>query len=104
MMRVSVLHLSDIHLKDSQNPITSRANEIAAAYSSVGEEADCHIVAVTGDLAHSGTPKQYSVAKSFFDLLRAALQTRIPDSKFEFCFVPGNHDCNFALASDLRQI
>jgi predicted MPP superfamily phosphohydrolase len=92
MSEIAILHLSDIHFKknkDDENK-TFREDVRAKMLAQIKEHIDennlnLDFVAVTGDIAFSGT--EYEEAKSFFDDLKSILP-----EKTIFLVVPGNHD------------
>ena len=92
MSEIEILHLSDIHFKkdkDDENK-TFRKDVRAKMLAIIKEHIDNNnlnldFVAVTGDIAFSGT--EYDEAKKFFDDLKSVL----PEETI-FLVVPGNHD------------
>ncbi len=102
-MTAVVLHLSDIHLKSSKDPILNRANNIASSTFSVLPQASHVFVVISGDIAYSGKEKQYSEILPFFQKIKEAIcaETEIPVS---FVVVPGNHDCDFTLNTQARSL
>jgi len=101
-MTFAILQLSDIHFRDNFNSITAKASKVASAFLSVTGTASACLIAVTGDIAFSGTKKQYDLSKVFFNFLTSEICTRKPELKLYWAFVPGNHDCDFKSATDLR--
>src|SRR5271166_5520876 len=101
-MRIVLLQLSDIHFRSSSDPITARALKIKDAV--LGKILGAHacFIAVSGDIANSGAPAEYSVAKAFFTALRSALLIS-GFSIVEFVAIPGNHDCNLRKENDTRR-
>jgi 3',5'-cyclic AMP phosphodiesterase CpdA len=104
-MKLLLLHLSDIHFKESegQNPVLSRTEQIAAAAASTAPSARCCFVVVTGDIAFSGKQAEYAFADKFFSELRDHLYTRLPKCDPHFVLVPGNHDCDFSQSDKVRE-
>jgi 3',5'-cyclic AMP phosphodiesterase CpdA len=93
-MKVSILHLSDIHFSSTKsNPILGLTEAIACAIS--GQTCgDNIIIAVSGDIAFSGRKEEYEIAASFFEDLQLKIYQRtniLPN----LIIVPGNHDCDF---------
>jgi formylglycine-generating enzyme required for sulfatase activity/calcineurin-like phosphoesterase family protein/energy-coupling factor transporter ATP-binding protein EcfA2 len=89
---IEILHLSDIHFKKKKDEDRKsfrkdvRAKMLAKIKEHIdNNNLDIDFVAVTGDIAFSGT--EYNEAKSFFDDLKAILP-----EKTVFLPVPGNHD------------
>lgn len=100
-MAIVVLHLSDIHIRSTNDWILDKAQKIACcAYASL-HDASAVFVVVSGDIAYSGKSDEYEAAKSFFNKIRDA----ITDGKcipIHFVFAPGNHDCDFELNNKTR--
>ena len=104
-MKVILLHLSDIHIKSSgDNPVLFHAQHIAAATASIAADAEQCFVAVTGDIAFSGAEDEYRLADRFFTSLRDELSDRLPECECHLVVVPGNHDCDFSEADELRAL
>src|ERR1043166_8820091 len=92
MSRLLALHLSDIHVHGSSDPILLRADKIAAAAQWVAEPTAA-LILVTGDFAFSGQQHQYDAVAPFFASLRTCLHNRLPTLEgVRFVFIPGNHD------------
>lgn len=102
-MTAVILHLSDIHIKSSLDPILKRAQSIAACTFSSLPSASRVFIVVSGDVAFSGQADQYALAKTFFAEIRHAILTeaKLPVS---FVIVPGNHDCDFAKNNSARKM
>lgn len=102
-MKVSILHLSDIHFSlIRNNPILDLTEAIASAIS--GQPyGDNIIIVVSGDIAFSGRKEEYDIASSFFEDLQLKIdeRTKILPS---LIIVPGNHDCDFTLNDQTREI
>ena len=92
-MKVAILHLSDLHFRASENRLHERIDAIRGAAQSAAPLADAIILAVTGDIAFSGTDVEYEQAKLIFSGLHQAFESYgVPIHEI---FVPGNHDCDF---------
>ena len=87
-----LLHISDLHIKDSEEDKFDRGVVLDPLIERVKE--DCErglrpeIIAVTGDVAFQGIESEYKLAKKFFDDLLRAME--LPDKRL--FIVPGNHD------------
>ena len=106
-MTIAILHLSDIHLKadNTKNAIMNRINKIAQAITPYSTLIKSWFVVVSGDIAFSGKPEEYDIAKIFIDSLCQQLKNRIkPDQQVFLLIVPGNHDCNFSQTNNLRDL
>jgi hypothetical protein len=94
MTTFQLLHISDLHIKDSKEDKFDRGVVLDPLIERVKE--DCEkglrpeIVVVTGDVAFQGIESEYKLAKKFFYDLLGAME--LPDKRL--FIVPGNHDVN----------
>lgn len=99
--KLTIVHLSDIHFreKDSDNPLTSKADQLCSAIKSriVSGNAPVWVV-FSGDIAFSGLREEYTFAKSLVQKIRSRIQ-----SETLFIISPGNHDCNFKQDNGARR-
>jgi predicted MPP superfamily phosphohydrolase len=102
-MKLCVLHLSDIHFHPTGNPVFGRAAAIASSAFSAARSADACLIAVTGDIAFSGSSKEYEVALSFFNEIKLAISTETARPVY-IILVPGNHDCALKPIDEIREI
>lgn len=102
-MTAVFLHLSDIHIKNKDDFVLGRAASVAQAVFSYLPSATHLFVIVSGDIAFSGGCEQYSLALDFFINIQHLIkeESSVP---IDFIIVPGNHDCNFKLSSEMREI
>jgi hypothetical protein len=102
-MRLLVLQLSDIHIKTQLDFVLSRAGRIADAVKDLDHEVTHCVLALTGDIAYSGTAEQYAWAAKWVaqvrDAVSSALQGR---ASVTVAAIPGNHDCDFREPSPAR--
>jgi hypothetical protein len=101
---ILLAQLSDIHLTDEKNVVLERGPAIASALASLSSEVDSYFLVCTGDVAFSGTAKQYSFANTLFTDIATHLKQRAPDAALHWVFIPGNHDCNFETESETRPV
>lgn len=90
-MPVTWLHISDFHLQsgdryDRDVVLRTLVRSVQRFREREGRAPD--LIFVTGDIAFSGKPDEYSLATQFFDELLAATDLRRRD----LFVVPGNHD------------
>ena len=102
-MKLYIIHLTDIHLRDSNDLVLSKADELVKACSSVIQEQSDVIVTVTGDMAAAGKPEQYALFNSFITKLSSALEKIDYVNSVRVFTVPGNHDCDFTLETSVRK-
>lgn len=102
-MTAVLLHLSDIHIKTTNDPILKRGENIAACVFPSLPSASHLFIVVSGDVAFSGEENQYALATDFLTSVRASIQKErsIPVT---FVIVPGNHDCDFNQDSGARRM
>ncbi len=62
----AILQISDIHIRNANNPILLLPDKIVAALRGLQVELDGCIVVVAGDIAYSGTKDEYVLAEAFF--------------------------------------
>ena len=101
---IVILHLSDIHIDELNNPVATRVDALAAALRAEATPMDACFIVVSGDIAFSGLPPEYSIAHRFLSSLRQKISSDHSTARVEFIVVPGNHDCNFQRSSDLRDL
>lgn len=101
-MKLLILQLSDIHIKSKNDKIFSRKSYISEALRNLTDSVDLCVIAVTGDIAYSGSIEQYEESLELFETLKSEIPLVLNNSKLEFVSIPGNHDCDFNLASRVR--
>lgn len=91
-MKITILHLSDIHLCNSTDAVLARATDIASACFSAARESEACLIAVTGDVAYSGLEPEFELAERLLRSIKQAIQAE--GCPFvDIIVVPGNHDC-----------
>ncbi len=89
---IRILHLSDFHFQEKtawdSEPILEK---LAQALRGVQGQQPVDVVVVTGDIAQSGKPVEYAIARQWFEQLLRILGD-LPRERI--LFVPGNHDVN----------
>jgi predicted phosphodiesterase len=104
-MRIAVVHLSDIHIRQAGDPILARVDQIAAAVNSSDATAELFLIVISGDIAYSGSATEYALALKFFSELKEGLERLRKGVRVEYVCVPGNHDCMLPEADvNLRDI
>jgi len=103
-MKLLVIHLSDIHIRGAGDFILKRADKIADAVAHLDDGVRTCVVAVTGDIAYSGSSAEYALAETLFTELRDRLKAVLSLDDVTFVFAPGNHDCDFTDPHQLRDI
>jgi hypothetical protein len=104
LMKALILHLSDLHIHAEDNVVQAKIGAVAKAIQNEEVQLDGVAVVVSGDIAFSGKPDEYSVAAQYFRTLAEDLGKRLKTSEVRFVFVPGNHDCDFTLSNSVRDM
>ena len=100
-MSLSIIHLSDIHIKSDKDLVLCRISELKRACASVIAPGNDVLLLISGDIAFSGQEQQYELAFSLInELAEYLVQQR--NVSMHYAFVPGNHDCDFSTASSFR--
>lgn len=91
-MKLLILHLSDLHIKDSNDIIMINSDAIVNSLKQISNFDKC-IIVISGDIVFSGKEKQYNDAYIFINkLLEGIKQTFNISSNIKVFVVPGNHD------------
>jgi 3',5'-cyclic AMP phosphodiesterase CpdA len=101
-MKIAILHLSDIHLKKSNNPVVAKFPAIRGVIEAHSADLDACAVVFSGDIAFSGKKAEYAIADDFIKQLRDMFSEM--NMRFHLCFLPGNHDCDFEKADKAREL
>src|ERR1039457_1079020 len=102
--KIMFLHLSDIHVRSESDEILNRASEIASTTYQRLHEVQTLAIVFSGDIAWSGLATEYKLAERFLEKLRQAISAEAPSVNIEVFVCPGNHDCDFSLSDDTREI
>ena len=108
-MKLMLVHLSDIHITSEDNTIIRQFPYIVDAVKNLDYELDMCVVTVTGDIAYSGQEEQYLIAmealeKTKDNLSRSLSQGSHDPLPVHVVVLPGNHDCDFLISGDLREL
>ncbi|EUJ10298.1 putative phosphohydrolase [Methylophilaceae bacterium 11] len=100
-MKLLILHLSDIHVHENNNPVLERYEKIGATLLSVMPDVGAVFIVVTGDIAFSGSKLEYEHATVFLQNLIKYIESKI-SIPVHVILVPGNHDGEFKKSSNTR--
>lgn len=105
-MKIGILHLSDIHLRKADFDIEADRRLAYRISSAVRTEliGSTHIIVlVSGDIAYSGSEKEYSYAHDFL----SEIYTQVADACSGTCWIlcaPGNHDVDHSQSRAMRTL
>ncbi|MDP1442182.1 metallophosphoesterase [Priestia megaterium] len=95
-MLLSIIHLTDIHLNNSSNPLLDKTDSLWRALKSELRSSDIVVCCISGDVAQSGNGDEYfNYAIPLFDNIRDEIKKEV-NLDCDFIFIPGNHDCDFS--------
>ena len=102
-MKVALIHLSDIHINDSDAMVLKRAEKICSTINQLAPNLEAIIIVATGDIAFSGSADEYDIARKFFESIIECVKIKAsPNTEVYFIPVPGNHDGEFKGSSRAR--
>jgi 3',5'-cyclic AMP phosphodiesterase CpdA/GTPase SAR1 family protein len=103
-MKVLIVHLSDMHIKNRDNLCLSRKEQICRAFQNVALGVDRIFVVITGDVAYSGSKEEYSNAALLLEHIKDTIE-KYANKEVKFIMVPGNHDCQCEIEKkEIREI
>lgn len=102
-MSVVILHLSDIHIKNSNDPVLLKGEEIARCTYEKLPNATSLIILISGDIAFSGKSDQYALAKRLLEDIQIEVEQE-KELPITYIIAPGNHDCDFSLDNNVRKM
>lgn len=101
-MSLSIIHLSDIHIKGNSDVILERIDALKfACVSSLSSNGDV-VIAISGDVTFSGQKHQYEIAREILDDIAKYIGEQ-KGSKVHIVCVPGNHDCDLSEETSIRK-
>lgn len=102
-MNLLIVHLSDIHFTDKNDPVLKRAEPLVAALRPHLPHAACIAIVVSGDIAQTGAASEYKLAARFLSDVKSRLkgEAKVP---IHAILAPGNHDCDFRGDQAARQL
>lgn len=104
-MKLAIIQIGDIHIKNVENDLLNRSSLIASAIKAEIIGVENVVLAVTGDVAYSGKAEEYARARDFFTKLQFEIQSQLGSSRvLATVAIPGNHDCNFDEEGEVRPV
>jgi hypothetical protein len=102
-MNIGILHLTDLHIKENDNFISTRVDRIHDALRIDFLSLERIYLVITGDIVDKGIQIGYRIAKEFLYELKTKIEGINSNLIVKFIVVPGNHDCNFVYDNQLRK-
>lgn len=101
-MKISLIHLTDLHFT-VKTASSDKVNALCAAIITQIRNSDACYVISSGDIAYSGSPEEFEVAKKFYSIIKQLVRNALPAVQLDFLFTPGNHDCFLKNETQLRK-
>ena len=92
-MKIAILHLSDLHIKDKT--LIDRVDNLVKSVEYDIKQIPRLYLVFSGDITNCGSKNEFDIAKSFVSNLTEKLKEKGKISNIETVLVPGNHDCCF---------
>ena len=103
-MTIALVQISDIHLREGDNPVLDRIQAVAPDLRTLQMPVTATYLLMPGDIAYSGKQAEYRVATGMITELLASIEREFPGSNPQTIFAPGNHDCDLTVATDVRDV
>jgi hypothetical protein len=104
ILKISILHLSDLHFKESNNCIVEKEQKIFDAIKNELSQYRHLFIVITGDIANYGLEAEYKEAEALLKRLEDKIYSYNENIKIEYVFCAGNHDCDFSGSQTTRDI
>lgn len=101
-MKIAIIQISDIHLRGESTDVKTRLLKVPRAVAATQPDANAVLVAVSGDVANTGSESEYKVAFQYFKMLIEGLKQEFVGADVQLVCVPGNHDCDFSETQGAR--
>lgn len=102
-MKILILHLSDVHIKDDNDVNLQRIEEMIKSLNVIKGFSEC-IIVFSGDLANSGTINEYKHAEHLIgNIISKIKKSFLSEKQIYTLIVPGNHDINLGPKPLTRQ-
>jgi hypothetical protein len=102
-LKIAILHLSDIHLRNKGNSVFEKIESIGNAVKSELYGVDELIVLISGDLAFSGKAIEYELGMTLIEGIKDSI-SKHRDINIKTIIIPGNHDCDFQINKSVRSV
>lgn len=101
MAYITIVHISDIHIKSETDKTLEYFQYLSTAICRDVVKSELILILVSGDIAYSGSKAEYNAIKPLFSKLASDLGEKLK-SPVKWILVPGNHDGAFKDASQVR--
>jgi hypothetical protein len=102
-MKISLLHLSDIHIHGDNDEILKESTNIASTCFADAHTSDAFFIIITGDVSYSGSVEEYKAITPFLNNIKNLIRAE-GCPIVEILTVPGNHDCILKPTSTVREL
>ena len=102
VMEIGILHLTDIHLTE-QSALDSKITSLCKVFSNDFANISKSYLVISGDIANAGKKEEYEKAQKIISKIQTYVSKSLEKLEIKIIMVPGNHDCNFDLDSQVRK-
>jgi hypothetical protein len=102
MSKALIIHLSDIHIRNENDIVLTKAELVASAVQDIERDLDAVVILISGDVAFSGGMDQYLLFMNFLTELQDHLLARTGIPHVHTVAIPGNHDLDFTQDNNPR--
>lgn len=96
-MQIGIIHLTDLHLEKDKNNLSDKINSLCSVVNNEFSVIENRYLIISGDIVNHGKAVQYISAKEI-------IQNIMNENNIKkIVIVPGNHDCNFDLDTQIRR-
>lgn len=103
-MKIAIIQMSDLHITSGNDKIVTNASKLARSISTIVNTCQKVVVVITGDIIDKGKMGNYAYAKQMLAEFRDEIEKEARLDSWDYVFVPGNHDVDFTMPSDLRDL
>lgn len=101
-LRVGILQLSDIHLKNGLNSVMGKLENINSVLKSDLYSLDHVFLVFSGDMAFSGQIEEYEIGVELVRKINNFISNQLK-KQTSIIIIPGNHDCDFSMEDGVRK-
>ena len=103
-MKVAIIQLSDIHLRSKNDFILKHKENFYRSCKGIINECSKLVIVITGDISSSGKKEEYELAYNWLKESESAWKKEAQSlNSVDYVIVPGNHDCDFSVPSEVRK-
>lgn len=103
-MKVAIIQMSDLHIASGNDKIVVNVIKLARSVSSIVNTCQKVVFVITGDIIDKGQTDNFCYVKQMLAEFRNEIEKEARLESWDYVLVPGNHDMDFSMPSDLRNL